>query len=61
MKDAEIKNYIRSIFNLHHNQKIYLRPKHQEFSIRLGKSYIDIPYPVQVTREIKIQKILNEI
>ena len=59
MKTKEIKESIQRLYNLHRNTKIKLLGDDM-FSITLGDTLIELPYPKDIIRNRKIEQILNE-
>ena len=61
MTYAEIKKRIRKHYNLFTNTKILLNPSEMTFRMNMGESLsMDIKYPIDVIRELKLEKILND-
>ncbi len=57
MKEKDIKNWIRSHFNLHGNQKVYLTDNYT-FWITMGDcSSMEIAFPTSLMRQLKLEGI----
>lgn len=60
MKDIEIKNYIKEKYKISKKAKIRLHSDRFEYSIRLGNNIVDLRYPLELIRDIKLENILEE-
>ena len=58
MTTQQIKNEIYSFYGLHKRTKITLL-EDNKFSVKLGDTELELPYPKSVIRDIKIEKLLN--
>lgn len=56
-EEKSIKNYLRHYYGLHHKQKIML--KTDTFTLKLGSSHLDIEFPRELLREIKLNYLLD--
>ncbi len=58
MSDSEKIKWLKEHYNLNHKQRVVLNYDNT-FKIKMGETYLDIPYPIDLTRQIKIEQLLK--
>lgn len=60
MKEKDIKEWIRSHFNLHGNQKIRINKNKMKFQIRMGDcESVIIEFPKDLKRQLLLCELLD--